>query len=109
MIIAATSLIGCAQSKPPLYHWGAYPVQLIEFHKEGVDSHKQIEALEKTRERALSKNEKLPPGFEAHLGMLYGDSGAMDKFHSGLLAEKSAFPEGSTFIDYLLSKFKSGK
>lgn len=66
----------------------------------------QITALEEDREEALANGEKLPPGFQAHLGLLYIKVGQHERFQEALNREKQAFPESATYIDGLLSKFK---
>ena len=71
---------------------------------ESVES--QIAELEKQREQARSRNEQLPPGFRAHLGMLYGKAGQDEKMLQQLNEEKKAFPEAAPYIDHLLSKVK---
>lgn len=47
-----------------------------------------------------------PPGFHAHLGMLYAQQGQDDQALQALLTEKTLFPESTTYIDFLLAKIK---
>lgn len=44
----------------------------------------------------------MPPGFRAHLGMLYLKMGDGDKGVEQLQSEKVAFPESTPFMDFLM-------
>ena len=48
----------------------------------------------------------VPPGFNAHLGLLYGKQGRLDKFAQQVSAEKKQYPESVAFMDFLLRNFK---
>ena len=48
----------------------------------------------------------VPPGYHAHLGLLYGEQGDLGKFAEQVAQEKSKFPESQTFMDFLLRNFK---
>ena len=58
--------------------------------------------LQKIRASGLA----VPPGYHAHLGLLYGEQGDVDKFAQQVALEKSKFPESETFMDFLMRKFK---
>ena len=47
----------------------------------------------------------LPPGFQAHLAMLYGQTGRTDRLADNLEAEKTQFPESTSYMNFLLKKF----
>jgi hypothetical protein len=64
----------------------------------------QIQALEAIRE-SPRQGQALPPGFQAHLAMLYGQSGQTDRLAQNLEAEQQ-FPEGAPFMDFILKKFE---
>jgi hypothetical protein len=104
--LAALTLAGCASGPQPLYHWGSYQEQIYGHFKGEKGPEEQIQSLEKDAEHAAAKNRPLPPGFQAHLAMLYGESGRPDKMASYLDEEKRHFPESATFMDFLLQKFK---
>jgi hypothetical protein len=58
--------------------------------------------MEKNIETARAANAELPPGFRAHLGMLYMKMGNGDKGVEQMQGEKAAFPEAAPFMDFLL-------
>jgi hypothetical protein len=51
----------------------------------------------------------IPPGYQAHLGLLYGQQGNLDKFAQQVQAERKQFPESETFMDFLLRNFKKNE
>jgi hypothetical protein len=103
-------LAGCAGPKgpPPLYGWSGYQSNLDTFFRQdkaGLDE--QIQSMETHKQKMLSANQALPPGYHAHLGLLYGKQGNMARFQQDLTAEKQQFPEAESFVDFLLRSFKS--
>jgi hypothetical protein len=50
----------------------------------------------------------VPPGFHAHLGMLYSIAGKSDQMVAQFEDEKKLFPESATYMDFLLAKVKKG-
>jgi hypothetical protein len=105
-VLALLVLSGCATPPQPLYYWGDYQDQLYG-HFKGVKSpEEQIARLEADVEKAASNNMALPPGFQAHLAILYGSTGNTEKMRNHLEAEKQQFPESSVFMDFLLKKFE---
>lgn len=106
LALAVALLAGCANRPQSLYYWGNYQGQVYGQLQGTVSPQAQIQALEETREKARAAGKTLPPGFEAHLGMLYGESGQVDRFQQSLDAEKRQFPESTTFVDFMMSKFK---
>jgi len=98
-------LAGCATPYQPLYYWGSYQTQVYGHFKGEKGPEEQIQALEETRQKARAEGKQLPPGFQAHLAMLYGQTGRSDRLVENLEAEKAQFPESSTFMDFLLKKF----
>jgi hypothetical protein len=106
VILILLLVTGCASGPKPLYYWGSYQNQLYGHLKGESSPDEQIAKLEEDIEKAASENLPLPPGFQAHLALLYGDTGNSEKMRRNLEAEKQQFPESSTFIDFLLKKFK---
>ncbi len=104
-MLATTFLSGCVSLPPPLYHWGDYQSQVYSHFKGEKGPQDQILGLEEVREKAGAQGKALPPGFRAHLGMLYGETGRTDLFKENLEAEKNQFPESAAFMDFLLKKF----
>ena len=103
-LAACLLLTGCAARQEPLYYWGSYQGQVYEYLKKEKSPEDQIQALEADKEKAAAKGKPLPPGFMAHLGILYGQTGRLDRLEESLNAEKLAFPEGASYVDFLLKK-----
>ena len=102
---AALLLAGCAApTTPPLYQWTGYQPQVYEYFKGQKSPQEQIDALEKALQEIRAKGNMPPPGFHAHLGMLYASVGNEQQAEQELQAEKQSFPESSTFMDFLMKK-----
>ena len=103
---ACALLTGCATQTAPLYQWDGYQPQVYEYFKGKNSPQQQIDALEKARQQIAAKGAAVPPGFHAHLGMLYASVGNDQQAKQELLAEKQSFPESTVYMDFLLSKFQ---
>nr|WP_051516737.1 DUF4810 domain-containing protein [Herbaspirillum sp. RV1423] len=101
-------LTGCATRQPPLYGWGSYQQEVYQYFKaDGSKSNEeQILALEETAQKSRAKGETLPPGYHAHLGLLYANAGKEDLVVQEFETEKTLFPESAPYMDFLLRKFK---
>jgi hypothetical protein len=98
---------GCAANRPQsLYQWDGYERQVYESLKGETSPVEQIGALEKVQQDIRAKGGALPPGFRAHLGALYAGVGKDDEALAQLQAEKAAFPEASTYMDFLTTNLK---
>ncbi|MEQ6289610.1 DUF4810 domain-containing protein [Vogesella sp. GCM10023246] len=108
-LLLAAGLSGCAgQQAKPLYHWGVYQPQVYEYFKgDGASHEAQIAALEADVQQARAKDEPLPPGYHAHLGLLYSHTGKLDQVKQEFTTEKTLYPESSAFMDFLLRNFKN--
>ncbi|EHK67649.1 DUF4810 domain-containing protein [Achromobacter arsenitoxydans] len=96
-------LSACVQQPKSMYSWQSYQGSVYAYLKDdGADYATQTLALEKNIETARASNTELPPGFRAHLGMLYMKMGNGDKGAEQMLGEKEAFPESAPFMDFLL-------
>lgn len=106
--IAVAILSGCAsQQSKPLYGWGDYQNQVYTYFKEdGANYQEQIAALEKNLQKNQATDQSVPPGYHAHLGLLYAKLGQDEQLQKQLETEKVLFPESSSFMDFLLKKFK---
>ncbi|MDR3088126.1 MAG: DUF4810 domain-containing protein [Azoarcus sp.] len=99
-------LSGCAGSgPPPLYGWGSYEEQVYT-HLKGESREKQIEAMERDRQKIEAGGRVLPPGFYAHLGLLYMETGHDGEAVACFETEKTRFPESAVFMGFLLDKYK---
>jgi len=103
---ALLALGGCATGSAPLYQWDGYQPQIHEYFKGETSPVEQIGALEKAQQAIRAKGGALPPGFRAHLGVLYAGIGKQDEAFEQLQAEKAAFPEASTYMDFLTTNLK---
>lgn len=107
MVLACAAALSACSTTParqPLYHWGDYPAQIYVRLKGEGSAQEQIALLEATREVARAKGLALPPGFNAHLGLLYAELGQTDQFAEKITAEKTDFPEATSFMDFLLKR-----
>ena len=101
--MAAGMLAACAQSPKYMYNWQAYEPSVYAYlNDEGVDYAAQAHDMELNVETARSSNTALPPGFRAHLGLLYLKLGEDSKAVEQLQGEKLAFPESTSFMDFLM-------
>ncbi len=101
--VAGVLVSGCAANKPtPLYQWDSYQPQVYEYFKAQTSPQTQIDTLEKSLQEIEAKGAKPPPGFCAHLGMLYASVGKDQQAQQEFLAEEKAFPESSAYMDFLL-------
>jgi hypothetical protein len=98
------TLAGCAVNKP-LYGWGPYESEVYAYFK-GDSIEKQISRLEKHLVGAQGNREVLPPGFYAHLGMLYGKVGRGTEAKALLDKEAQLYPEALVFIRNINNGFK---
>ncbi|GAB2460477.1 DUF4810 domain-containing protein [Comamonas humi] len=106
LLLALCGLAGCATQKS-LYAWNGYQPQVYQYLKEGGESADgQILALEKGIELAAAQNAQLPPGYYAHLGLLYLNTGHGDQAVAAWNREKDLFPESGQYIDYLMNNMK---
>lgn len=105
-VTAAVALLtGCAANQPkPLYQWDGYQPQVYEYFKGQKNPEEQIGALEQALQKIRAKGNRPPPGFEAHLGMLYAGVGKEQQAVQAFEAEKEAFPESAAYMDFLLKK-----
>ncbi|WP_311223815.1 MULTISPECIES: DUF4810 domain-containing protein [unclassified Acidovorax] len=97
-------LAGCVTPQKQLYSWEGYQPQVYAYLKDNgvAGPEEQIVALEAAAEKARANGTALPPGYHAHLAMLYSKTGQIDKTALHFAAEKEQFPESSTFMDFLM-------
>jgi hypothetical protein len=63
--------------------------------------------MEDDLKKIHAENGQVPPGYNAHLGLLYAKQGNLNEFANRLDAEKAQFPESQSFVDFLLRSFKN--
>ncbi|MDR1646886.1 MAG: DUF4810 domain-containing protein [Zoogloeaceae bacterium] len=103
LTVLALAFSGCATAPESLYAWGSYEEQVYA-HFNGASREAEIEALERDLEHANASGKTPPPGFFAHLGLLYLETGKDEKAVECFTTEKTRFPEAAAFMDFLLKK-----
>jgi hypothetical protein len=88
-----------------MYGWEGYQPQVYQ-HLKGESPDQQIAAMELALQNISSKGQTAPPGFHAHLGMLYSIAGKPDQVVAQFEDEKKLFPESAVYMDFLLAKTK---
>lgn len=107
--LVTVGVSGCATAPQSLYYWGDYQAQVYEGFKGETSQEEQIHKLEETQAKAASAGKPVPPGFNAHVGFLYGLIGRADEMVSHFSSEKKLFPESAVYIDFLMLKKPIGK
>lgn len=97
---------GCVATQPTLYRWDTFESQIYG-HFKGEAPERQIARLEEQRQKHAAESKAVPPGLNAHLGLLYSQVGNADAAKQCFVAEKALFPESATFMDRLLAQFKN--
>ena len=113
-LVAATAIgcvfAGCAEAPKRLYHWEGFQGQLYEYFKADSSSpDEQLRILGAQVEKARARGAALPPGFRAHLAMLYLRLGRDGEAKQELEAEKANFPESAQYMDFLLKRMTAPK
>jgi hypothetical protein len=101
-----TLLSGCANHN--LYHWGEYQPQLYEMYvyPDKGSPQEQLLTLQADAEKARAKDKPLPPGYHAHLGYLYFQTGNKGEAIAAFEQEKALYPESQKFMDRLIAQVK---
>lgn len=111
MLLAATAMLGGCATKPnALYQWEGYQSNVdAHFRTDKLSPEAQTQSMEADLQKIRANGKAVPPGYQAHLGLLYGQQGNLDKFAQLMQAERQQFPESETFMDFLLRNFKKGE
>jgi hypothetical protein len=108
-ICGAVLLSGCASTHQTLYYWGDYQPQVYGHFAKEKSPEEQIAKLEAGLEKARASGKRVPPGYNAHLGILFALSEHADQMLKYFEAEKKLYPESTAYIDFLLRKFENDK
>lgn len=107
LMLAACTLLGACASQPQtMYQWEGYQPHVYRYLRGDQASDKQIAEMEADLEKIRAKGNTPPPGYYAHLGMLYASIGNNDKMAQNFQAEEKRFPESAPYLNYLLSNQK---
>ncbi|MBC2658545.1 DUF4810 domain-containing protein [Pseudomonas sp. MSSRFD41] len=107
VVLGSVLLAGCSGPKT-LYQWESYQAQTYEYFKGEGAREAQVEALERDLQKIKSTGKAVPPGYHAHLGMLYAGLGKDDQMVQQFNTEKALFPESAKYMDFLLKNAKQG-
>jgi|GEM_PF-168677 len=98
-------LTGCVNAPTTLYQWEGYQPQLYEYFKDqGKGPEAQIGTLEEGLQKIRATGKSPPPGYHAHLGLLYSQIGKEDQVVQEFQTEKGLYPESTVYMDFLLKK-----
>lgn len=107
--LALVALTGCASPPQSLYSWHGYSDHVYSYLKGGASPEQQMLAMEQAIAQAKPEQPPLPPGYYAHLGLMYLNAGATDRALDAWAEEKRRFPESAPYIDYLIRNLKKNK
>jgi hypothetical protein len=100
--MAAIALVGCATPQAPLYQWGGFPSYTYDaLRGQGKSPQEQVDLMLAHGQKVAQAGQKLPPGFQAHLGLLLLKLGRPEAAQTHFEAERKAFPESAAYIDAL--------
>lgn len=102
-LFSSVILTGCQTAPKSIYQWDDYQPEVYNYFK-GTNTEEQIIALEKDLEDFKAHGTLAPPGFHAHLGMLYSSVGKLDLGVKEFMTEKKLFPESASYMDFLMKK-----
>ena len=96
-------LTGC--QNPNTYYWGHYEnlVYVMYVKQDKVPLPQQVQTLEEDLHKAEAAHKPVPPGFHAHLGYLYYQTGKPELARQEFEDEKARFPESAVLMDRMLA------
>jgi hypothetical protein len=107
VVVLLVLLEGCATKPSTLYQWQDYQTNVDSYFRgDKVSPDAQTQLMESDLQKIVANGGVVPPGYYAHLGLLYGKQGQLDQFAEKIQAEKKQYPEAETFMDFLLRNFK---
>ncbi len=107
VLLLSAVLAGCASKPTSLYQWQGYQGNVdAYFRGDKLSPDAQAQLMETDLQKIKASGGAVPPGYYAHLGLLYGQQGKLDQFAQYMQAEKKQYPESETFMDFLLRNFK---
>jgi len=99
--LAVALMTGCQSHE--VYYWGHYEnLVYTTYAKPGkATAESQVLVMQADEQKAAAANKPLPPGFHAHLGCLYYQTGKGDLALEEFQKEKTQFPESAVLMDRL--------
>ena len=109
LMVAVALLAGCASEPKPMYDWSAYQQQVYR-HLKGDEASIEDQRLKLEAAAAVAQGKSLvlPPGYRAHLGLLYLKLGRTPEARAAFETEKAMFPESTQYMNFLLRNFEKG-
>ena len=97
VLLALLTLSACATKPVTLYGWDGYQQQLYQYlQTDGSRSpEQQILSMQESAQKISARGQRLPPGYHAHLGLLYASAGKEELAIGQLETEKALFPESA--------------
>jgi hypothetical protein len=93
-----------------LYQWEGYQSNVdAHFRTNKMSPNAATQLMETDLQKIRASGKAIPPGYQAHLGLLYGQQGNLDQFAQQMQAEREQFPESETFMTFLLRNFKKNE
>ncbi|MES2878402.1 MAG: DUF4810 domain-containing protein [Pseudomonadota bacterium] len=107
VLLACVALGGCVTQPKSLYQWQGYQNNVdAYFRADKLSLDAQMQLMEEDLKKIQASGGAVPPGYYAHLGLLYGQQGKLDQFAQQMQTEKKQYPESEIFMDFLLRNFK---
>lgn len=105
LLLCSVALTGCSTPRT-LYHWGSYEEQIYATYAEPgkFPPEQQLADLEKDIQLMQASNSAPPPGFNAHLGYLYFQTGKADRALQAFETEKKLYPESNVYMNRLIAR-----
>lgn len=109
VLSAGLFLTACSTGTHGLYQWGSYEDQVYAMYttESKTSPQEQLAKLEADGEKARASNRTPPPGYYAHIGYLYFETGNPERAVASFQTEKTLFPESRPYMDRLISRFKN--
>ena len=101
-------LLSCGCASKQLYSWGQYEDTIYSSYStpDKMPVARQIEILEADYQKARAADKSVPPGWHAHLGYLYYQTGNLDQAREHFRTEKALFPEATVLMDRMLKNLE---
>jgi len=110
VLAAALALTGCAHAPSTAYHWDGYQKNVYTYLKQDAANPAELlQSMNVEADAARKAGRPLPPGYRAHIAMLMVQLGQYDDASKQLEAEKTAFPESTPYMDFLLKQMQGKK
>jgi hypothetical protein len=101
--LALAAALAACSTPQPLYQWGQFTEYSYDtLRGAGKSPAEQVDLMRAHGEKVAQSGKKLPPGFHAHMALLYLQLGRKDLALTHFDAERQAFPESAAYVDSLI-------